>query len=124
VYVGRHATTSSQAFTRTEVEQMLEAGFCGQRFELIDGDLIDKMGRTLLIRCASTSSRLPRKDLWVERIQFNSRSARPPSGSGVYLSRTLVLAELKGDYGKRIRAAMSCCLRSRWRTPRRDTTRH
>jgi Uma2 family endonuclease len=33
-------------FTRTEVERMLEAGmFAGQRFELIDGDLIDKMGQ-------------------------------------------------------------------------------
>ena len=33
-------------FTRDEVEQMLDAGlFAGQRFELIDGDLIDKMAR-------------------------------------------------------------------------------
>jgi Uma2 family endonuclease len=33
-------------FTVGEVEQMLEAGlFAGQRFELIDGDLIDKMGQ-------------------------------------------------------------------------------
>jgi Uma2 family endonuclease len=33
-------------FTRDEVEQMLDAGlFAGQRFELIDGDLIDKMGQ-------------------------------------------------------------------------------
>jgi Uma2 family endonuclease len=33
-------------FTRSEVEAMLEAGvFEGQRFELIDGDLIDKMGQ-------------------------------------------------------------------------------
>jgi Uma2 family endonuclease len=33
-------------FTRSEVEQMAEAGlFAGQRFELIDGDLIDKMGQ-------------------------------------------------------------------------------
>lgn len=33
-------------FTRSEVEQMLEVGlFAGQRFELIDGDLIDKMGQ-------------------------------------------------------------------------------
>jgi hypothetical protein len=33
-------------FTRTEVAQMLDAGlFAGQRFELIDGDLIDKMGQ-------------------------------------------------------------------------------
>jgi Uma2 family endonuclease len=33
-------------FTRAEIEQMLEAGvFAGQRLELIDGDLIDKMGQ-------------------------------------------------------------------------------
>jgi Uma2 family endonuclease len=33
-------------FTRDEVEQMLDSGiFAGQRFELIDGDLIDKMGQ-------------------------------------------------------------------------------
>jgi len=33
-------------FTRSEVEQMADAGlFAGQRFELIDGDLIDKMGQ-------------------------------------------------------------------------------
>jgi Uma2 family endonuclease len=33
-------------FTRSEVYEMLNAGlFAGQRFELIDGDLIDKMGQ-------------------------------------------------------------------------------
>ena len=33
-------------FTVEEVQQMLDAGlFAGQRFELIDGDLIDKMGQ-------------------------------------------------------------------------------
>jgi Uma2 family endonuclease len=33
-------------FTTSEVEQMLDGGlFAGQRFELIDGDLIDKMGQ-------------------------------------------------------------------------------
>jgi Uma2 family endonuclease len=33
-------------FTRQEVEQLLESGFfLGQRYELIDGDLIDKMGQ-------------------------------------------------------------------------------
>jgi Uma2 family endonuclease len=33
-------------FTRAEVEQMLEAGlFAGERFELIEGDLIEKMGQ-------------------------------------------------------------------------------
>src|SRR6266498_1084142 len=33
-------------FTRAEVNRMLDAGvFEGQRFELIDGELIDKMGQ-------------------------------------------------------------------------------
>lgn len=33
-------------FTRSEVDEMLQAGlFAGQRFELIDGDLLDKMGQ-------------------------------------------------------------------------------
>ena len=33
-------------FTREEVQQMQDSGiFAGQRFELIDGDLIDKMGQ-------------------------------------------------------------------------------
>src|SRR5580658_3039769 len=33
-------------FTREDLEQMLEAGlFAGQRYELIDGDLINKMGQ-------------------------------------------------------------------------------
>ena len=33
-------------FTRAEVERMLEGGlFEGQRYELIEGDLIDKMGQ-------------------------------------------------------------------------------
>jgi len=34
-------------FTRPEVYEMLDTGiFAGQRFELIDGDLIDKMGQS------------------------------------------------------------------------------
>lgn len=39
-------TPPRKRFTRDEVERMLNAGlFEGQRFELIDGDLIDKMGQ-------------------------------------------------------------------------------
>jgi len=34
-------------FTRSDVHEMLDTGiFAGQRFELIDGDLIDKMGQS------------------------------------------------------------------------------
>jgi hypothetical protein len=33
-------------FSREEVDEMLQAGlFAGERYELIDGDLIDKMGQ-------------------------------------------------------------------------------
>ena len=40
------AAPPRKRFTRSEVEHMLDAGlFAGQRFELIDGDLIDKMGQ-------------------------------------------------------------------------------
>ena len=36
-------------FTREEVDRMLDLGlFAGQRFELLDGDLIDKMGQKSL----------------------------------------------------------------------------
>ena len=46
-----HTQVSSEAlprkrFTRTEVDRLLETGiFEGRRYELIDGDLIDKMGQ-------------------------------------------------------------------------------
>jgi Uma2 family endonuclease len=40
------AALPRKRFTRDEVEHMLELGlFAGQRFELIDGDLIDKIGQ-------------------------------------------------------------------------------
>jgi Uma2 family endonuclease len=40
------STPPRKRFTRSEVDQMGRAGlFAGQRFELIDGDLIDKMGQ-------------------------------------------------------------------------------
>ncbi len=39
-------TPPRKRFTRAEVEQMDDSGlFAGQRFELIEGDLIDKMGQ-------------------------------------------------------------------------------
>lgn len=40
------AAPPRKRFTREEVERLTESGvFAGQRFELIDGDLIDKMGQ-------------------------------------------------------------------------------
>jgi len=41
-----NAAPARKRFTREEVEQLAETGvFAGQRYELIDGDLIDKMGQ-------------------------------------------------------------------------------
>jgi Uma2 family endonuclease len=92
-------------FTRTEVEQMLDAGlFAGQRFELIDGDLIDKMGQNpphsyalrLLLAWLV-------KIFGVERIQVQ----QPIEAAVAERERSLpepdfaVIAELKEDYTKR-----------------------
>ena len=42
------ATPPRMRFTVAEVERMLAAGvFEGRRFELIDGELIDKMGQLI-----------------------------------------------------------------------------
>jgi Uma2 family endonuclease len=92
-------------FTRNEVEQMLDAGlFAGQRFELIDGDLIDKMGQN-----PPHSHALRLLHAWlakifgVERIQVQ----QPVEAAPAERERSLpepdfsVLAELKDDYGKR-----------------------
>jgi Uma2 family endonuclease len=92
-------------FTRAEIEQMLDAGlFAGQRFELIDGDLIDKMGQN-----PPHSHALRLLLAWlvkifgVERIQMQ----QPVEAAAAERERSLpepdfsVLAELKGEYGKR-----------------------
>jgi Uma2 family endonuclease len=40
-------TLPRKRFTRTEVDHLIDSGFfLGQRYELIDGDLIDKMGQS------------------------------------------------------------------------------
>jgi Uma2 family endonuclease len=40
------ATPARKRFTREEVDRLAETGvFAGQRYELIDGDLVDKMGQ-------------------------------------------------------------------------------
>ena len=92
-------------FTRDEVEQMLDAGlFAGQRFELIDGDLIDKMGQNpphsfalnLLLECLV-------KIFGVKRI----RMQQPVEAAPAERDRSLpepdlaVLAGVKDEYRKR-----------------------
>jgi Uma2 family endonuclease len=92
-------------FTRGEVEQMLDAGlFAGQRFELIDGDLIDKIGQnpphsyalSLLLACLV-------KIFGVERVRMQQPSEAAPAERERSLPEPdlAVLAELKDDYGRR-----------------------
>jgi hypothetical protein len=56
------AETPSEAlrrkrFTRADVDRLTASGFfAGQRFELIDGDLIDKMGQNPRHACSGASS--------------------------------------------------------------------
>ena len=84
---------------------MLDAGlFAGQRFELIDGDLIDKMGQN-----PPHSHALRLLHAWlvrifgVERVQMQ----QPVEAAPAERERSLpepdlsVLAEIRDDYGKR-----------------------
>jgi len=89
-------------FTRDEVERYVEAGFFdGQRFELIDGDLLDKIGQkpphAMGIRLIQA---------WLLRIVGGDRvqSQLPIEAAGVDRERSLpepdvaVLAESKPEY--------------------------
>jgi Uma2 family endonuclease len=92
-------------FTRSEVEQMLEAGlFAGQRFELIDGDLIDKMGQnpphaTAIELCMEQLVRI--FGVRLVRVQL------PMEASGLDRERSVpepdlaVLVERKPDFARR-----------------------
>jgi Uma2 family endonuclease len=92
-------------FTRREVEQMLEAGlFAGQRFELIDGDLIDKMGQN-----PPHSSAIRFLIAWLTKIFGAERILvqLPVEAAAAERERTLpepdmaVLIESKADYRRR-----------------------
>jgi len=84
---------------------MLDAGlFAGQRFELIDRDLIDKIGQnpphfyalSLLLACLV-------KIFGVERVRMQQPSEAAPAERERSLPEPdlAVLAELKDDYGRR-----------------------
>jgi Uma2 family endonuclease len=88
-------------FTVSEVEQMLEVGlFAGQRLELIDGDLIDKMGQnpphSFAIRLVLG---------WLAQILEPGRIlVQSPMQAGEWNlpePDLAVLAELKDDYRRR-----------------------
>jgi Uma2 family endonuclease len=92
-------------FTRSEVGQMLDAGlFAGERFELIDGDLIDKMGQN-----PPHSHSLRLLHAWLTKIFGGERIQvqQPIEAAPAEQERSLpepdfaVLAELKQDYGRR-----------------------
>jgi Uma2 family endonuclease len=91
-------------FTRDEVEQMLHAGiFVGQRLELIDGELIDKMGQD-----PPHSHTLRIVHAWLIKI-FGERTQmqQPIEAGAADRQRSLpepdfsILAEFKDDYRRR-----------------------
>lgn len=92
-------------FTRQEVERLQEAGaFDGQRYELIDGDLFDKMGQN-----PPHASAIRRIHGWLTRILGGDRVQEqlPIEAAGGDLERSLpepdvaVLADNKPEYEKR-----------------------
>ncbi len=92
-------------FTRSEVDRMQDLGiFDGQRCELIDGDLIDKMGQN-----PPHAQAIRNLFLWLigifgpGRLQMQLPIEAKPGDSDWSLPEPdlAVLAEAGGDYGKR-----------------------
>ena len=92
-------------FTVREVEQMLEAGlFAGQRLELIDGDLIDKMGQNpphafaigLVLAWLTKICETQRI-----RVQLPMQAGIPDRERSLPEPDFAVLSELKDDYRRR-----------------------
>ena len=92
-------------FNRGEVDRMQELGiFDGQRCELIDGELIDKMGQN-----PPHAYAIRRVFAWLialfgpDRLQIQSAVEVKPGDSEWSLPEpdVAVLAEASGDYGKR-----------------------
>lgn len=92
-------------FTRQEVERMAEAGFFdGQRYELIDGDLIDKMGQK-----PPHASGIRRITAWLFRfldsrlvqVQLPVEAAPEERSASLPEPDVAVLAEMKPDYERR-----------------------
>jgi Uma2 family endonuclease len=92
-------------FTRSEVDQMLDTGiFAGQRFELIDGELIDKMGQkpphaSTVQRCLELLAAIfglarLRVQMPIEAGPFDRESSVPEPDMAV-------LADAKPDFSQR-----------------------
>jgi Uma2 family endonuclease len=92
-------------FTRSEVDQMLDAGiFEGQRFELIDGDLIDKMGQkpphaVAIMRCMAELIRVFGIEL--VRVQLPMEAGAPDRERSVPEPDLAVTVEDKPDFSSR-----------------------
>jgi len=92
-------------FTRVEVERLLESGvFDGQRFELIDGDLIEKMGQkpphsyTIHLVLNWLASFLGTR---VIRVQLSMEASGDDRERSVPESDLAVLIEMKPEYQRR-----------------------
>jgi Uma2 family endonuclease len=92
-------------FTRDEVDRLLDAGFfAGERYELIDGDLIDKMGQN-----PPHASGIRRVKDWLEgcvgsakvQIQLPVEAAVPDRELSLPEPDVAVLQEVKADYDGR-----------------------
>jgi len=92
-------------FTRSEVDQMLDSGiFAGQRFELIDGELIDKMGQkpphaSAIQRCMELLAAI--FGLARVRVQMPIEAGPADRESSVPEPDIAVLAEAKPDFSQR-----------------------
>jgi Uma2 family endonuclease len=92
-------------FTRSEVDQMLDSGiFAGQRFELIDGELIDKMGQkpphaSTIQRCLELLAAI--FGLARVRVQMPIEAGPADRESSVPEPDIAVLAEAKPDFSQR-----------------------
>jgi Uma2 family endonuclease len=92
-------------FSREEVDEMLQAGlFAGERYELIDGDLIDKMGQN-----PPHGAAIVNVQEWLAsfveigriRVQLSMEAAREDRRWTIPEPDLAVLAEKKPDYQQR-----------------------
>jgi Uma2 family endonuclease len=92
-------------FTRSEVDQMLDTGiFAGQRFELIDGELIDKIGQkpphaNAIQRCMTILLKLFSGEL--VRVQLPMEAGPADRERSVPEPDLAVAAEAKPDFSRR-----------------------
>jgi Uma2 family endonuclease len=92
-------------FTRQEVDLMIDAGvFAGQRFELLDGELVNKMGQnpdhsfTIQLVMDWLLKLFAPKQI---RVQLSMLASGPDRESSVPEPDIAVLAEWKRDYQRR-----------------------